>query len=149
MLKPLALLFASSTLRAMEPKGALACLQALPEVYRNGVLELSADNANPNPDAWNVSVQVGRDDKGMHSIEVASGQIISDKPALGLREIFFSAKPLDLSKVQIDAREIFDIAQQYAGANGKQIGTVSFAARQFGDSDLVSLLLRAKWNILR
>jgi len=121
MLKPLALalLFASSTLQAMDPKGALACLQALPEGYRNGVLKLSADNANPNPDTWYVSAQVGRDDKGMRSIEVASGQIISDKATLGLREIFSSAKPLDLSKVQLDSREIFDIAQQYAGANGK------------------------------
>jgi hypothetical protein len=136
MLKPLALaiFFASSTLQAMDPRGALACLQAIPEVYRNGVLKLSADNANPNPDTWYVSVQVGRYEKGMRSFEVASGQIISDKPALGLREIFSSAKPLDLSKVQLDSREIFNIAQQYAGANGKQIGTVSFVLNQQGGS---------------
>jgi hypothetical protein len=136
MLKPfaIALLLASSTLQAMDPKGALACLEALPEKYRNGVLKLSADNANPNPDTWYVSAQAGRDDKGMRSIQVASGQIISDKPALGLREIFSSAKPLDLSRVQLDSREIFDIAQQYAGANGKQIGTVSFVLNQQGTS---------------
>ena len=136
MLKSLAiaLLLASSSLQAMDSKGALACLEALPEKYRNGVLKLSADNADPDPDTWYVSAQAGPDDKGMRSIEVASGQIISDKPALGLREIFSSAKPLDLSKVQLDSREIFDIAQQFAGANGKQIGTVSFVLNQQGSS---------------
>lgn len=136
MLKSLAiaLFLASSSLQAIDSKGALACLEALPEKYRNGVLKLSADNANPDPDTWYVSAQAGPDDKGMRSIEVASGQIISDKPALGLREIFSSAKPLDLSKVQLDSREIFDIAQQYAGANGKQIGTVSFVLNQQGSS---------------
>jgi hypothetical protein len=136
MLKSLAiaLLLASLSLQSMDSKGALACLEALPEKYRNGVLKLSADNADPDPDTWYVSAQAGPDDKGMRSIEVASGQIISDKPALGLREIFSSAKPLDLSKVQLDSREIFDIAQQFAGANGKQIGTVSFVLNQQGSS---------------
>ena len=136
MLKSLAiaLFLASSSLQAMDSKGGLACLEALPEKYRNGVLKLSADHATPDPDTWSVSAQAGPDDKGMRSIEVASGQIISDKPALGLREIFSSAKPLDLSKVQVDSREIFDIAQQYAGANGKQIGTVSFVLNQQGSS---------------
>jgi len=136
MKKPLAilLLLASSTLQAMDSKGALACLQALPEKYRNGVLKLSADNADPDPDTWYVSAQAGPDDKGMRSIEVASGQIISDKPAFGLREIFSSTKPLDLAKVQLDSRDIFDIAQRYAGANGKQIGTVSFILNQQGAS---------------
>jgi hypothetical protein len=117
----LALLLASSLLQAMDSKGALACLEALPEKYRSGVLKLSADNADPDPDTWYVSAQAGRDDKGMRSIQVASGQIISDKP-------------LDLSKVELDSREAFDIAQQYAGANGKQIGTVSFVLNQQGSS---------------
>ena len=136
MLKSLAitLFLASSSLQAMDSKGALACLEALPEKYRNGVLKLSADNADPDPDIWYVSAQAGQNDKGIRSIEVASGQIISDKPALGLREIFSSAKPLDLSKIQLDSREIFDVAQQYAGVNGKQIGTVSFVLNQQGSS---------------
>ncbi len=119
-------------LQAVDSKGALACLNALPEKYRAGVLKLSADDANPDPDTWYVSAQAGRDDKGMRSIEVASGQIISDKPTLGFREIFSSSRPLDLSKVQVDSREIFDIAQNYARANGKQIGTVSFVMNQQG-----------------
>ena len=136
MLKPLALslFLASASLQAMDSKGALACLEALPDKYRHGVLKLSADNADPNPDTWYVSAQAGPDDKGMRSIEVAAGQIISNKAALGLREIFSSAKPLDFSKIQLDSRDIFDIAQQYAGANGKQIGTVSFVLTQQGSS---------------
>lgn len=130
----LGLFFASAALHATDTKGAIACLDALPEKYRNGVLKLSADNADPNPVTWYVSAQAGRNDKGMRSIEVASGQIISDKPALGLREIFSSAKPLDLTKIQVDSSGVFDIARQYASANGKQLGNVSLALSQQGSS---------------
>jgi hypothetical protein len=52
MLKPLALalFFAvSASLEAMDSKGALACLEALPEKYRNGVLKLSARQRQPRP----------------------------------------------------------------------------------------------------
>jgi len=128
----LALLLSSCCLQAVDSKGALACLDALLEKYRSGVLKLSADSANPDPDTWYVSARAGRDDHGLRSIEVASGQIISDKPTLGLREILSSAKPLNLSKVQVDSRGIFDTAQNYAGANGKQIATVSFVLNQQG-----------------
>lgn len=130
----LALLLASPLLHAMDPKGALACLEALPEKYRNGVLKLTADGANPDPDIWYVTAQAGRDDKGVRSIQVVSGQVISDKAVFGLRELLSGAKPIDLSKVQLDSREAFDIARQYAGANGKQIGNVSFALNQQGSS---------------
>lgn len=130
----LALFIASPLLYARDLNGSSACLEAIPQKYHSGILKLSADNADPDPDTWYVAAQAGQDDKGMRSIQVASGQIISDKPTLGLREIFSSVRPIDLSKVVLDSREIFDIAQQYAGANGNQIGSVSFVLNQQGSS---------------
>ncbi len=119
---------------AGDSNGALACLNALPEKYRNGVLKLSADNANPNPATWYVVAQGAGNDAGMRNLTVASGEVTSDKPALGLRQIFSSDKPIDLSKVTIDSRDAFDIAQRYANANGKTIASVSFVLNQKGSS---------------
>lgn len=126
----MALLLSSRRLQAMDSKGAIACSNALPEKYRAGVLKLSADDANANPDTWDVSAQAGRDDKGMRSIEGACSQIVANKSTLGSRETFSSSKPLNLSKIQVDLRRISDTAQNHTRANAKQIGTVSFVMNQ-------------------
>jgi hypothetical protein len=119
---------------AWDSRGAIACLNALPEKYRAGVLKLSADNANPDPVTWYVVAQAGGEKGGMRNLTVSSGEVTSDKPALGLRQIFSSDKPIDLSKVRIDSRDAFEIAQRYAAANGKTIGSVSFVLNQKGNS---------------
>ncbi len=128
------LLLSACQVHAGDSKGALACLKALPEKYRNGVLKLSADNANPNPATWYVVAQGAGKDAGIRNLTAASGEVTSDAPALGLRQIFSSDKPIDLSKVGIDSRDAFDIAQRYANANGKTIASVSFVLNQKGSS---------------
>jgi hypothetical protein len=127
-------LLSACHLSAGDSGGAIANLQALPQDYRNGILKVSADNADPNPDIWYVTAQSSAKKSGIQNFQLASTQVVSEKPALGLREIFSSAKPIDLSKVQLDSRDAFDIAQRYALANGKTIGSVSFILNQQGDS---------------
>jgi hypothetical protein len=136
MFKSLALcvVFAATPLLAADTNGAIAALKALPEKYRAGVLKLSADNASPDPETWYVSAKAAPDNKSTHSLEIAAGQIISDKPSIGLREIFSSANPIDLSKVLIDSRDAFGIAQGYAKASGKLIASVSFVLNQQGSA---------------
>lgn len=128
------LLLGSAHLHAGDTKGALACLNSLPDKYRNGVLKLSADNANPDPTTWYVVAKAGGGDSGIRNITVASGEVTSDTPALGLRQIFSSDKPVNIAKVEIDSRDAFEIAQRYANANGKTIGSVSFVLNQKGSS---------------
>ena len=130
-----ALLFLGSlSLNAGDSNGAIECLSALPEKYRNGVLKVSADNANPDPTLWYVLARAGGSDAGFRNLTIASGEVTSDTPALGFRQIFSSDKPIELSKVEVDSRDAFDIAQRYANANGKTIGSVSFVLNQKGSS---------------
>lgn len=121
-------------LRAGDESGAIASLNALSSSYRDGVLKLSADNADPNPDTWYVAAQKDGDDSNIHNITVADGQVTSDKRTLGFREIFSQASPVSLDKVTVDSREAFEIAQNYAKANGRMLGSVSFVLQQKGAS---------------
>ncbi|MFZ4775803.1 MAG: hypothetical protein ACOYM3_10585 [Terrimicrobiaceae bacterium] len=121
-------------LSAADDLGALASLNALPAKYKDGVLKLSADNAAPNPDTWYVVAQSGNDDSNIHNLTLAGGQIVSDRRTIGLREIFGQASPVELAKIAIDSRDAFDIAQRYAKANGRMVGSVSFALQQKGGS---------------
>lgn len=121
-------------LEAGDNAGAIASLNSLPAKYRDGVLKLSADNAAPNPDTWYAVAQKGDSDSDIHNLTLAGGQLVSDRRTLGLREIFGQASPVTLSKVQVDSRDAFAIAQKYAKANGKTVGSVSFALQQKGSS---------------
>lgn len=134
LLISLGLLVPFFALQAADNTGAIACLNSLPEKYKNGVLKLSADNADPDPDTWYVVAQRGDEDSDIHNLTVAGGQIVSDKRTLGLREIFGQASPVSLAKVSVDSPAAFGIAQRYANANGKTVGSVSFALQQKGGS---------------
>ena len=119
---------------AEDSKGALANLHAVPAEFRNGIMKLSADDCDPNPDIWYVAAKSDSKKGGFREFELASGQVVSSKASLGLRETLSSDKPLDLSKIQFDSRDAFDLAQRYARANNKVIGSVSFVLTQKGSS---------------
>jgi len=126
----------SSVAFAEDTKGALANLHAVPSEYRNGIIKLSADDCDPNPDIWYVTAKSGSKKGGIREFELASGQVVSSKASLGLRELVSSNKPIDLAKIQFDSRDAFDLAQHYARANNKVIASVSFALTQQGASSV-------------
>ena len=126
----------SSSVFAEDSKGALANLHAVPPEWRNGIMKLSADVCDPNPDIWYVAAKSDSKKGGFREIELASGQVVSSKSSLGLRETFSSNKPIDLSKIQFDSRDAFDLAQRLAKANNKSIASVSFALTQKGSSSV-------------
>jgi hypothetical protein len=128
------LLLPFAGLMAFDERGAIANLRALPVEYRQGVMKLSADDADPNPDLWYLTVRSNAPEGGMHELTMASGQVISDKPSLGIRQIFSNASPIDIERVEVDSTEIFNIAQGHAAAAGKVIGSVSFALKQAGSA---------------
>jgi hypothetical protein len=130
----LSFLALTSAAFAEDSKGALANLHAVPAEFRNGIMKLSADDCDPNPDIWYVAAKSDSKKGGFREFELASGQVVSSKASLGLREAFSSDKPLDLSKIQFDSRDAFDLVQRYARANNKVIGSVSFVLTQKGSS---------------
>ena len=126
----------ASSAFADDSKGALANLQAVPAEFKNGILKLSADDCDPNPDIWYIAAKSKNKKGGFREIEMASGQVVSSKASLGLRETFSSNKPIDISKIEFDSRDAFDLAQRYARANDKTIGSVSFALTQQGTASV-------------
>ena len=124
----------ASAVFAEDTNGALANLRAVPAELQSGILKLSADDCDPNPDIWYVVTKADSKKSGFRELEMASGQVVSNKPTLGLRESFSSDQPLQLAKIQFDSRDAFDLAQRYARANNKVIASVSFALTQKGSS---------------
>jgi len=113
--------------------GALENLRGLPPEFQNGVLKVSADNCEPDPERWYIAAKSANKDGGYHNFEMASGQILSNKAALGLFQSMGSNKPLSLGKIQFDSRDAFDLAQRYANANSKTIASASMALTQQGE----------------
>lgn len=130
----LALLACLLPLSAAGENGALSVLNGLPAKYRDGVLKLSADNADPNPETWYLVAQSGTDDSNIHNLTLSGGQIVSDRRTIGLREIFGQAGPVEIAKIAVDSQDAFGIVQRYARANGRIVGSVSFALQQKGGS---------------
>lgn len=117
---------------ADDNKGALANLRAIPLEFQSGIMKLSADDCDPNPQIWYITAQSDSKKAGFREFELAAGQVVSSKSSLGLREVFSSSKPIDLSKIQFDSRDAFDMAQRYARANDKVIASVSLVLNQKG-----------------
>lgn len=136
MKKILFLIFAGllSSAMAEDTKGALANLRALPAEFQNGIMKLSADNCDPNPEIWYVSAKSDSKKGGFREFELAAGQVVSSKPSLGFRAALSSSKPIDVAKIQFDSRDAFELAQRYAKANNKVLGSVSFVLNQKGSA---------------
>jgi hypothetical protein len=122
-----------ATLSANDRLGAIANLRALPPGFQNGVLKLSADNCDPNPERWYIAAKSDAKDGGVHNFEMAAGQVLSNKPTLGLVQLLRSNKPIAIDKVVFDSRDAFDLAQRYANANQKIVASASLVLSQQGD----------------
>lgn len=118
---------------ALADNGALANLLALPPEFQNGVLKLSADDCDPDPERWYVAAKSSSKDGGYHNLEMASGQVLSNKSAFGLFRSLGSAKPVAIDKVRFDSRDAYDLAQRYANANSKTIASTSMVLAQQGE----------------
>lgn len=123
-----------SSVMAEDMNGALSNLRALPAEFQGGVLKLSADNCDPNPEIWYVSAKSDAKNGGFREFELAAGQVVSSKSGSGIRQAFSSNKPMNIAKIQFDSRDAFDLAQRYARANNKVVDSVSFVLNQKGSS---------------
>lgn len=118
----------------LEPRSdsALGALSALPPEYQGNVVKLSADNGDPDPPQWYILAYRGSPEGGLFSVAIAKGEIIEEKPSLNLGELFKNPSPIAAERIAIDSRTAFDIAAEYAAANGRNLGTVSYVLQQTG-----------------
>ena len=115
-----------------DSNSALGALSILPPEYQGYVVKLSADNGDPDPSQWYILAYRGSPEDGLFSIAVAKGQIVQEKPSLNLGELFKSPNPIAIERIAIDSPTAFDIAQQRAAANGRNLGTASYVLQQTG-----------------
>ena len=115
-----------------DSNSALGALSILPPEYQGCVVKLSADNGDPDPPQWYILAYRGSPDNGLFSITIAKGEIVQEKPSLNLGELFKSPNPIAIERIAIDSPTAFDIAQQRAAANGRNLDTVSYVLQQTG-----------------
>jgi hypothetical protein len=111
---------------------ALGALSVLPPQYQNYIVKLSADNGNPNPAEWYILAYRGSPEEGLFSIAIANGEIIEEKPSFNLGELFKNPSPIAVERIAIDSPTAFEIAEELAAANGRNLDTVSYVLQQTG-----------------
>lgn len=111
---------------------ALGALSILPPEYQNYIVKLSADNGTPDPPQWYILAYRGRPQEGLFAITIANGQILQEKPSFNVGELFKNPSPIAVERMTIDSPTAFEIAQQFAGANGKHLTSASYVLQQTG-----------------
>ena len=117
---------------AQDMNSALGALSILPPEYQDFVVRVSADNGTPEPPQWYVLAYRGNPQEGLFSITVASGEIVQEKPSFNLGELFKNPSPIAVERVTIDSPAAFEIAEQFAAANDRDLKSVSYVLQQTG-----------------
>ncbi|MEX1119092.1 MAG: hypothetical protein WEB60_09885 [Terrimicrobiaceae bacterium] len=107
---------------------------SLPDRFRESIVKISADNGTPDPKDWYFVCRAAHSADGILSITVRNGRIIQQKPTLDLRVALGNYSKINLSKVLVDSRGAFAIAQRYVSKEkGATLGNVSYLLQQSGD----------------
>ena len=124
--------FCFSKAFAQDSCSGLAALRMLAPQFQNGILRLSADNANPNPETWYVVAR----DSGRRmlptNITISGGGITSIRPTLNPRTLITGASPMELGRIRFDSTDAWREAQNFSNRRGRRLGSVSFNLQQEG-----------------
>lgn len=117
---------------AQNPDSALGALAGLPANYRNGVVWLSADNADPHPDQWYVTARNAARDGLLMNLTIEDGRIVSERPAISPRAFLRQITPMNLRSLRVNSTDLWRDAQQFAERRGRRLGTLSLQLQQHG-----------------
>lgn len=132
LLSVIAVFLTAFIVRAADPGSALEALNALPASYRNGVVWVSADNANPNPAQWYITARNTGRGGGHVNIIVARGRIISERPTLSPRAITRQLSPINIRNVRFNSTDLWREAGRFAEKRGQSLGSLSLQLQQRG-----------------
>ncbi len=105
---------------------AIAAMLALPPKYLDGILEISGQGGNPNPQSWVMQAWNTEDPGTVHQLTVRDDQFMSDTLSVNIYEAERKQINIPLTDVQIDSGSAYRIAEAYARANGKELGHVNY-----------------------
>lgn len=117
---------------AQNPNSALGALASLPSNYRNGVVWLSADNADPHPDQWYVTARNAARDGLLMNLTLEDGRIVSERPAISPRAFLRQITPMNLRSLRVNSSDLWRDALQFAERRGQRLGTLSLQLQQHG-----------------
>lgn len=127
----LSLVFLSSIF-AQNPNSALGALNRLPEQYRNGVVWVSADNADPHPDRWYVTARNAAREGLLMNLTLGDGRILSERLAISPRAMLRQINSINLSSLRVNSTDLWNDAQQFSEDRGRRLGSLSLQLQQRG-----------------
>lgn len=117
---------------AQNPNSALGALASLPPNYRNGVVWMSADNANPHPDFWYVTARNAARDGLLMNLTLADGRIVSERLAISPRAFLRQITPINLRSLRVNSSDLWRDALRFADRRGRRLGSLSLQLQQHG-----------------
>ncbi len=117
---------------AQNPDSALGALASLPANYRNGVVWLSADNADPHPDQWYVTARNAARDGLLMNLTIEDGRIVSERPAISPRAFLRQITPINLRSLRVNSTDLWRDALAFAERRGQRLGSLSLQLQQQG-----------------
>ena len=129
----LATLALTATLRA-QSLTLLEAIAVLPPEYRNGIVKVSADDANPNPETWYFQARNASKANDIYSLEVTNGQLNLEKPSFNLSVLLGKPTAIDVSKIELDTPALWRVAANATARRGRALVSASYKLAQTGYS---------------
>jgi hypothetical protein len=132
------LLFSTSAL-AQENPSAYDALRVvgtkLNRDYVNHVISITGVDGNPQPETWKILLQDQRARGGVREVEVANGNIISERTPV--RTVVGSAEgaTIDTTRLNLDSSGAYAVASHTADKSNTRFATVSYTLRTDERSD--------------
>ncbi len=131
----LATLLFSLTIPAYAQSVGLAdAIAALPPEYRRGIVKVSADDANPNPETWYFTARNADKANDIYSLEVTNGRLTEEKPSFNLGALLGKPTAIDFGKVEFDTPGIWEVARENCTRRGRAIYSAAYVIEQTGYS---------------
>lgn len=118
--------------QAAHPESALGVLNDLPARYRDGVVWVSADGADPHPDTWYVTARNANRDGLLMNLTISRGEIISERPAISPRAFLRQITPINVGDVRVNSSDLWREAIRFFDKRDQDVGSMSLQLQQHG-----------------
>lgn len=109
-------------------------IAVLPPQYRRGIVKVSADAANPNPETWYFTARNADKANDVYSLEITNGRLIKEKPSFNLGALLGKPTAIDFNKVEFDTLGIWKIASANCARRGRLLVSAAYVIEQTGYS---------------
>lgn len=100
---------------ALSGQSAFQASLAMPDRFRENIVRVSAENANPDPLDWLFVCRAKHSAEGILSVRVKNGRVVEQRESPELRVEIANDAPIELSSVVVGSRGAWEIARRYVG----------------------------------